>query len=285
MNDYERIAEVIRYLDEHHSEQPDLASMAERLGLSSYHFHRLFSSWAGITPKDFLQCLTVRHAKERLKSGANILETALESGLSGPGRLHDLCVGLESATPGEIKSGGAGLKIVGGFTVTPFGLCLIAQSPRGICHLSLFESGEEESQWSSLLQEWPNAAVVRDDRAVRCMAKEIFVVESDKASRPLRAYVRGTPFRVRVWRALIRVPAGHVVTYGQLATAIGEPTAARAVGAAVGQNALAYLIPCHRVIRSTGVIGEYRWGGLRKRAMLAWEARTMTDRPVLSNVM
>jgi AraC family transcriptional regulator of adaptative response/methylated-DNA-[protein]-cysteine methyltransferase len=271
MNDYERIARVIRYLDEHHAEQPGLAALAKSAGLSPYHFHRLFSAWAGVTPKDFLQCLTLAHVKESLQNGKSILDSSLDAGLSGPGRAHDLCVNLEAASPGEIKLGGKGWTITAGFAKTPFGNCLIAQSPRGICHLAFLEPGEEKAAWSELHENWPNARLLRNDSAARKFSRQIFT-HSTRRSRPaIRALVRGTPFQLRVWRALMRIPAGHVTSYGRLATTLNIPSAARAVGSAVAANSLAYLIPCHRVIRETGVVGEYRWGDLRKRALLVWE--------------
>jgi len=287
MNDYERVAQIIRFLDERRAEQPDLAAVAARAGLSPFHLHRLFSAWAGVTPKDFLQCLTLAHAKELLRTGESILDAALESGLSGPGRLHDLCVNLEAASPGELKSGGAGWTVSFGFAESPFGKCLLAKSPRGICRLSFVEN--EKPALTALQNDWPQAKLRCDDSAVARLAAKIFVgraidqsAGTDQPSpgsfgtartgAPLRAFVRGTPFQVRVWRALLAVPPGSLTSYGRLAAAIGQPSAARAVGAAVGQNPLAYLIPCHRVIRETGVIGNYHWGPIRKRAMIGWES-------------
>jgi len=272
MNDYERIARVIGYLDEHHTEQPELAVLARQAGLSQFHFHRLFSTWAGVTPKDFLQCLTVAHVKELLRNGGSVLNTAMEAGLSGPGRVHDLCVTLEAASPGELKAGGEGWKIVFGFADTPFGRCLIGESPRGICHLSFVESRNDRANLAELRQEWPRAALKRDDALAGRVAKRIFGRSHNGQSRTgLRAFVRGTPFQVRVWRALLQVPPGQLVSYGWLAKAVGQASASRAVGSAVGSNPLACLIPCHRVIRETGVIGEYRWGAVRKRAIIGWE--------------
>jgi AraC family transcriptional regulator of adaptative response/methylated-DNA-[protein]-cysteine methyltransferase len=277
MNDYERIAQIIRFLDERRVEQPDLATLATRAGLSPFHLHRLFSTWAGVTPKDFLQCLTLVHAKELLRRGESILEAALESGLSGPGRLHDLCVNLEAATPGELKSGGAGWAIVFGFAGSPFGECLIAESPRGLCHLSFI--GNKKAASAELQEHWPHAKLRHDDSVAGRLAAKIFTDPSKTSSWPaLRAFVRATPFQVRVWRALLQVPSGSLTSYGRLAAAIGRPAAARAVGAAVGQNPLAYLIPCHRVIRETGVIGNYHWGPIRKRAMIAWESSSHVER-------
>ncbi|MBI5385886.1 MAG: methylated-DNA--[protein]-cysteine S-methyltransferase [Verrucomicrobia bacterium] len=308
MNDYERIALVIRYLDEHHTEQPDLATLADCVGLSPFHFHRLFSAWAAITPKDFLQCLTLAHAKDLLRQGSSVLEAALSAGLSGPGRLHDLCVTLEAASPAEVKSGGAGWTILAGFADSPFGKCLVGESPRGISHLSFVESEQaisklrssrrEEAQTSkemepphvgcygfaggsedgegemaALREAWPHARLHRDDSAAARLAGRVFERPAGLSARPiLRAFVQGTAFQVRVWRALLQIQPGTLVSYGRLATALGQSTAARAVGTAVGQNPLAYLVPCHRVIRETGVVGDYRWGTVRKRAILAWES-------------
>jgi len=275
MDDYQRIARVIRYLDEDHRSQPDLATLAERAGLSPFHFHRLFSAWAGVTPKDFLQCLTLTHAKALLRAGQSVLDAALSAGLSGPGRLHDLCVSLEAASPGEWKSGGEGWTIVAGLADSPFGRCLIGESPRGICHLSFIESIDGGTELTALAADWPRARVQRDDGAAARLASRVFERPDRAGSRPaLRAWVRGTPFQVRVWRALLALPPGTLVSYGRLAAALGKPTAARAVGTAVGHNPLAYLIPCHRVIRETGVIGDYRWGRTRKRAIVAWEGAT-----------
>ena len=271
MNDYERIARVIRYLDEHHAEQPDLAVLAKGAGLSAFHFHRLFSAWAGVTPKDFLQCLTFTRVKESLQAGKSILDSALDAGLSGPGRAHDLCVKLEAASPGEMKSGGAGWTLIAGFTETPFGTCLIAESPRGICHLAFIESETKEAAWEELHENWPGARLRRNDSAAGKIGGRIFARLPGRSRRPLRAFVQGTPFQLRVWRALLQIPAGQLTTYGRLAEAVGNPKASRAVGSAVGANSLAFLIPCHRVIRETGVIGEYRWGQVRKRALVAWE--------------
>jgi AraC family transcriptional regulator of adaptative response/methylated-DNA-[protein]-cysteine methyltransferase len=269
MHVYERIARVICYLDEHHTGQPDLATLAEQVGLSPFHFHRLFCAWAGITPKDFLQCLTLAHAKALLRRGERVLDAALVSGLSGPGRLHDLCVGLEAASPGELKSGGAGWTITAGFADSPFGGCLVAESSRGICHLAFVDTANAVARWAALQEEWPQARLQRDDTAAARLAGQIFARPAgERRHPPLRAFVRGTGFQVRVWRALLQVPPGTMVSYGYLAAALGQPEAARS---AAGRNPLAYLIPCHRVIRRTGVVGEYRWGTVRKRAIMVWE--------------
>lgn len=273
MNDYHRIALVIRYLGECHTEQPDLATLAAYAGLSPSRFHRLFVAWAGVTPKDFLQCLTLSHAKHLLRHGESVLDAALKAGLSGPGRLHDLCVTLEAASPGELKTGGAGWTIAAGLADSPFGRCLVAESPRGLCQLSFVEPGDETAAWAGIEESWPRARLHRDDAAAARLTRRIFTRPAQICSGPpLRALVRGTPFQIRVWRALLQVPPGALVSYGRLAAALGQPGAARAVGSAVGKNPLPYLIPCHRVIRETGVVGDYRWGRVRKQAILAWES-------------
>ncbi len=273
MNDYERIALVIRYLDEHHAEQPDLTTLAEYVGLRPSHFHRLFSCWAAITPKDFLQCLTLSHARELLRDGKSLLDAALISGLSGPGRLHDLCITLDAASPGELKSGGKGWTISAGFADSPFGRCLIGEGPRGICHISFIESQDGGAEWIGLQRDWPLARLSRDDSSATRLADRVFERPPRSGLRPaLRAFVRGTEFQVQVWRSLLQIQPGALVSYGSLASTLGRPAAARAVGTAAGQNPLAYLIPCHRVIRETGVVGDYRWGHVRKRAILAWES-------------
>ncbi len=273
MNDYQRIAAVIRYIDEHRTGQPSLDELAAQAGLSPFHFHRLFSAWAGVTPKDFLQCLTLAHARQLLREGESVLDAAFAAGLSGPGRLHDLTVSLDAATPGEIKSGGQGWTLRAGFADSPFGDCLVAESPRGICHVSFLQDGStRESALLALQAEWPHAVLHRDDAVAVNAVSTMFVPPHERRrGRSLRILVRGSLFQVRVWRALLAIPEGSLASYGGLAAGIGAPAAARAVGSAVAKNNIAWLIPCHRVIRETGVVGEYRWGSDRKRAMLAWE--------------
>ena len=268
MNDYERIAAAIRYLESHRGEQPGLAEVAAGAGLSPSHFHRIFTRWAGATPKDFLRCLTLADARERLIRGESVLASAIECGLSGPGRLHDLCVSLEAATPGEIKSGGEGLEIRFWTAESPFGRCLIADTPRGICHLSFFD-GNEDREIQALRGGWPAAEFRRDDRQAGALVGRIFGPANGRGE--FRLHLRGTPFQLRVWRALLEIPPGTLVSYGGIARAAGNPQAARATGSAIGRNDISFLIPCHRVIRETGVCGHYRWGALRKRAILAWE--------------
>ncbi len=271
MNDFDRIATVIRYLDENHAKQPSLSELATAAGLSESHFHRLFRRWAGVTPKEFLQSLTVEQAKRRLRESASVLDTALDSGLSGPGRLHDLLVTIEAASPGEFKSGGRGMNIAWGFAESPFGLCSLGWNPRGVCHLAFHEPDEPSEEPSSLQENWPNATLEQNNSAARRQARIIFNSAAAPVA-PLRAFVRATPFQLRVWRALVRIPEGCVTSYRTMAGAIGSPNASRAVGTACGSNSIAYLIPCHRVIRETGVVQGYRWGTTRKRALLAWES-------------
>jgi AraC family transcriptional regulator, regulatory protein of adaptative response / methylated-DNA-[protein]-cysteine methyltransferase len=271
MNDYARVEKVIRFLDENHPAQPSLADLAGACGLSESHFHRLFHRWAGATPKDFIQCLTVEHALRRLRESASVLDAALDAGLSGPGRLHDLLVTIEAATPGEIKSGGSGMTIEWGMAATPFGNCTLGWNPRGICHLAFHDTDSIMTAPPELRAGWPNATLHRNDREAARRARIIFDPDARSAA-PLRAFVRGTPFQLKVWRALLRIPEGRIASYRTIATAIGQPTATRAVGTACGSNPIGYLIPCHRVIRETGIVQGYRWGHARKQALLAREA-------------
>ena len=271
MNDFDRIATMIRYLDENHARQPTLGDLATATGLSESHFHRLFRRWAGITPKDFLQCLTAEHAKHRLRESASVLDAALDAGLSGPGRLHDLLVTVEAVSPGEFKHGGRGLAIEWGLAESPFGRCSLGWNTRGICHLAFHETTDNSVVPSELVENWSQAEFRRNDHGASRRAKIIFQ-PAPSATAPLKAFVRATPFQLKVWRALLRVPVGCVASYRRIAGAIGNPMAGRAVGTACGLNPIAYLIPCHRVIRETGVVRGYRWGHIRKRALLAWES-------------
>ncbi len=269
-SDYERIERAIRYLDAHRLEQPRLADVAAEIGLSEHHFQRLFRRWAGVSPKRFVQYLTAEHAKQLLRAGASVLDTAFETGLSAPSRVHDLLVSLEAVTPGEYKRRGAGLTIRHGLHPSPFGATLVATTERGILSLAFVEPHEAHARIRELAERWPLAHIVRDDAATRPLIERIF--DDARAQRPVPVLVRGTNFEVRVWEALLRVPPGAATTYGALASAVDAPRAARAVGRAVGRNPVGYLIPCHRVLRSTGAFGEYRWGAARKRAMLAFES-------------
>lgn len=271
MNDYERIAAAIRYIQAHRTEQPNLATVASSIGLSPSRFHRLYSAWASTTPKDLIQCLTLSHAKELLYQGKSVADAALGAGHFGPGGLHDPCVMIEAATPGQIKSRGAGMEVRAGVAATPFGNCLIGESPRGICHISFYDNGQREIAIKDMHAEWPLASFLWSDGQAESLCGKIFSLPGS-SSTPWKLFVRGTPFQIKVWRALLRIPSGALASYSMIAAAAGHPKASRATGSAIGSNAISFLIPCHRVIRKTGVTGHYRWGAERKRAMLAWES-------------
>lgn len=281
--DYARIERAIRFVEANRDRQPELAEIAASVHLSEYHFQRLFQRWAGISPKRFLQFLTKEDAKRRLRESASVLEAALEAGLSGSGRLHELLVECEAVTPGEVRRGGEGLEIRYGFHPSPFGECLLASTARGICALRFVGSAGRAAEFDALAREWAKARWVRDpDRtgalAARALAGLLPPGRNGQGSGPLRLHLRGTNFQLKVWEALLAVPEGAVTTYSALARAIGHPGAARPVGGAAGRNPIALLIPCHRVLRSLGGITGYRWGGPRKQAILAWEAAHARDR-------
>ena len=269
--DYDRIAEAIRYLDAHHEQQPGLDDLAVHLHMSPYHLQRVFKRWAGISPKRFLQCITVEHAKRLLADSSSVLDATYAAGLSSPGRLHDLFVTVEAVTPGEFKAQGAGLTLAYGRHRTPFGPCLLAASARGVTDLAFVNGDGGEADLAGLRTRWPAANLVRDDRATAPYAERIFGGSSVADANPLPLHLKGTNFQLKVWQALLRIPAGHLCAYVDVAAHLGQPRAAQAVGQAVGANPIAYLIPCHRVIRQTGVISDYRWGAVRKKAILGWE--------------
>lgn len=268
--DYERIAKAIEYLRRHATAQPDLSAVARHVHLSEHHFQRLFTRWAGVSPKRFLQFLTVEHAKSRLGQPLDLLALTADVGLSGPGRLHDLFVTLEGMSPGEMRAGGAGLVLRYGIHPTPFGPCLIATSVRGVCALHFV--AHPASARALLRDDWPHAGLVPDAMGTADLARRIFDPLQARQPQPLALLVRGTNFQLQVWRALLRLPFGSVASYRSIATHIGHPSAARAVGNALGANPIAWLIPCHRVIRAGGTFGPYRWGEARKAALLGWEA-------------
>ncbi|MCL4266812.1 MAG: methylated-DNA--[protein]-cysteine S-methyltransferase [Anaerolineae bacterium] len=272
--DYALVEKAIHYLEENYQNQPALADIAAHVGLSEYHFQRLFSRWAGISPKRFGQYLTMQHAKQVLAESQNILEAAFATGLSGPGRLHDLFVTHEAVTPGEYKARGAGLTIRYGFHPTPFGEALLAETERGICGLSFVTGGlpgnGRAAAYADLAHAWPQAMLVEDEGGTQTAVTQIFSPADRQA--PLPLYLKGTNFQIQVWMALLRVPTGALVTYGTLARAAGQDKAVRAVGTAVGHNPIAYLIPCHRVIQKSGNLGGYHWGATRKKALIGWEA-------------
>ena len=277
--DYSRVERAIRYVEANRRRQPELTQIAASVHLSEYHFQRLFQRWAGISPKRFLQFLTKEDAKRRLRESASVLEAALESGLSGSGRLHELLVECEAVTPGEVRRGGEGLEIRYGFQPSPFGECLLASTPRGICALRFVGSAGRTAEFEALAREWPKARWIRDLDRTGALACRVFTgLPHGHRHGLIRLHLHGTNFQIKVWEALLAVPEGSVITYSALAHFIGHPGAARAVGSAAGRNPIALLIPCHRVLRSVGDITGYRWGGPRKQAILAWEAAHARDR-------
>ena len=272
--DYDRIEQALRFIEDNSQAQPDLESIARELELSPHHFQRLFRRWAGISPKRFLQALTVEHAKRALAGSQSVLDASYDAGLSGPGRLHDLFVACEAMTPGEYKRLGAGLAIRFGFHESPFGEALVMQTERGVCGLA-FVVDDEAAALADMTGRWPAARLIADPATTRPIAARIFApldAGGAKAAGPIPLLLKGTNFQIQVWRALLRIPSGHVVSYDQIARALGRPGAARAVGGAVAANPVSYLVPCHRVIQQSGAIGGYYWGPARKRAMLGWEA-------------
>lgn len=271
VSDYNRVAQAIHFLEENVRRQPTLDEVARSVYLSEFHFQRLFRRWVGISPKRFLQFLTIEHAKRRLDECRSVLDATYDAGLSSPGRLHDLFVTLEAVTPGEYKRRGEGLRIAYGFHDTPFGTALLASTDRGLCALAFVDEGGEGAAIDDLRERWENADLDEDPRQTADLARRVFA-PAEEDDRPIPLLVQGTNHQVRVWEALLRIPPGAMVSYEQLAAAAGRPDAVRAVASAVGRNPIAYAIPCHRVIRKLGALGGYRWGLGRKRAILGWEA-------------
>jgi len=268
--DYARIEQAIIFIEQNFREQPDLKEVAGYLGLSEYHFQRLFGRWAGISPKRFLQFLTVEHAKQLLKQSKNLLDVTYETGLSSPGRLHDLFVTCEAMTPGEFKNEGEGLTIYYGFHPSPFGECLLAVTERGVCGLEFVSNEGREAVLNEFRQKWAKANLVEAPAQTEPFADQIFNPVKQKQALPL--VLKGSNFQLKVWQALLKIPFGAVVSYEDIANHIGQPKAVRAVGNAVAHNPIGFVIPCHRVIKKVGRIDEYHWGSARKRAILAWEA-------------
>ena len=268
--DYLRIEQAISYLENRYKDQPSLEEVAANIGLSEYHFQRLFTRWAGVSPKRFLQFLTKEGAKELLNRSENLLDTTHQVGLSSLGRLHDLFVTAEAVTPGEYKSHGEGVTIRYGIHLTPFGKCLIGLTERGICHLGFVQISEGDAI-DAMFAEWKEAKMIEDYRATAALVEPIFNLRYNTRIKPLTLHLRGTNFQLKVWEALLTIPAGSVTTYERIASTIGKPGATRAVGTAIGHNPIAVLIPCHRVIRKIGDFGNYRYGEVRKKALLARE--------------
>lgn len=272
---YSRIAQAISYLNGNFKTQPSLEEVAGKINLSPFHFQRLFTEWAGVSPKKFLQYLTVEHAKKLLKENqATLFETAFETGLSGTSRLHDLFVNIEGMTPGEYKNGGENLAINYSFAETPFGNILVASTAKGICHIAFTEHAEEALE--NLKIKFPKAIYRQFADAAQQHALYIFTHDWDRISE-IKLHLKGTDFQLKVWETLLKIPTGQLTTYGAIAKEIGMPSASRAVGTAIGANPVAFIIPCHRIIQATGSLGQYHWGSTRKTAIIGWEAAKTTS--------
>lgn len=268
--DFSRITAAIDYINNHFRQQPGLEEVAGQIHMSPFHFQRLFTAWAGVSPKKFLQYITVSHAREMLKEGhASLFETAYETGLSGASRLHDLFVNIEGMTPGEYRNGGESLIIHHSFAETPFGNILVASTPKGICHMAFAD--DENTALQNLYHLFPNAAFKQMVDLAQQNVLYIFTHDWGRLDQ-VKLHLKGTSFQLKVWETLLKIPMGRLTTYGAIARHMNRPTASRAVGSAVGDNPVAFLIPCHRVIQSTGLFGQYHWGSTRKTAMIGWEA-------------
>jgi AraC family transcriptional regulator of adaptative response/methylated-DNA-[protein]-cysteine methyltransferase len=270
--DYDIVRRAIAHIRGHWRTQPEIDDIADAAGVTATDLHHLFRRWCGLTPKAFLQALTLDSARELLRSSASVLDTSYEVGLSGPGRLHDLFVTHESMSPGEWKAGGDGLTITYGFHPCPFGMALVMMTPRGLAGLALADAGKERASLRDMRARWPKAKYVEDYAATAATARRIFDSAMWKPDQPLRVVLIGTDFEVRVWEKLLTIPMGKLTTYSDIARSTGAPKAARAVGAAVGKNPISFVVPCHRVVAKNGDITGYHWGISRKRAMLGWEA-------------
>lgn len=270
---YKLVAETIQWVAEHQTAQPDLQRLSTQMGVSPHHLQRTFQSWAGVSPKQFLKSLTRNAALDRLKKGSSVLDAALDAGLSGPGRLHDLMISTDALTPGEIRKHGEGVQLDYGLGETLFGKALIAWTSRGINFLGFCDENGAEPTFTSLQEQWSDAKFREDPVAAQRWLDDVFNGSNDQ---PIPLWLRGSPFQLKVWQALLDIPEGTHTSYGRLASRIGHPGAARAVGSAVGSNPVSWIIPCHRVIRQAGEIGGYRWGGFTKRAMVGFEAASQS---------
>lgn len=270
--DYDIVRRAIAHIRGNWRAQPEIDVIAKAAGVNPTELHHLFRRWCGLTPKAFLQALTLNRARELLRSSASVLDTAYEVGLSGPGRLHDLFVTHEAMSPGEWKAGGEGLTLTYGFHPCPFGMALVMITPRGLSGLALADAGKERAALRDMKSRWPRARYVEDFAATATTARRIFDTSLWREDQPLRIVMIGTDFEVRVWEKLLTIPMGQVTTYSDLAAKAGSPKGARAVGAAVGKNPICFVVPCHRVIGKSGDITGYHWGLTRKRAILGWEA-------------
>ena len=274
-HDYDMVKHTLAFISENWREQPSLDTLADQAGLSPTHLQRLFTRWAGLSPKAFLQAVTLDHARGLLRDSASILDASYELGLSGPGRLHDLFVTHEGMSPGIYKAHGRGLNIEYGFHDCPFGRALILITNEGLAGLAFADHGKEKSALADMTSRWPEATYVENQQATAAYAKRIFESERWKPEQPLRIVFIGSDFEIRVWETLMRIPVGKASTYSDIASHIGKPKAARAVGAAVGKNPISFVVPCHRVLGKSGGLCGYHWGLTRKRAILGWEAGVM----------
>jgi AraC family transcriptional regulator of adaptative response/methylated-DNA-[protein]-cysteine methyltransferase len=272
LRDYDSVRRAIAFISEHWRTQPTIEAMADAAGVTPDELHHLFRRWAGLTPKAFMQALTLDHAKHLLRDSASILDAALDSGLSGPGRLHDLFVTHEAMSPGEWKNGGAGLSLRFGFHASPFGTAVVIASGRGLAGLAFADPTEEHAALADMRARWPNATYVEDIEGTAPLAQRIFNTKLWRPDQPLRVVLIGTDFEVRVWETLLKIPMGRAVSYSDIACKIEKPKASRAVGAAVGKNPVSFVVPCHRALGKDGKLTGYHWGITRKQAMLGWEA-------------
>ena len=276
--DYSRVSRAVEFMTENWQDQPPLETIAQHAGLSPAHFQRLFKRWAGISPKEFLQAITLDHARALLRDSASVLDTTYAVGLSSPARLHDLFVDHEAMTPGEYKHRGAGIEMAYGFHDCPFGRALIMATPRGVSGLAFADGGaEEETALADMMARWPKANYTEDTSHTANYANRIFTPELWRETDPLKVVLIGTDFEIRVWKALLQIPMGRAVTYSDIAEHLENPKASRAVGTAVGRNPISFVVPCHRVLRKGGGLGGYHWGLTRKRAMIGWEAAQVGD--------
>lgn len=272
LHDYEAVRRAIAFISEHWRTRPTIEAMADAAHVTPDELHHLFRRWAGLTPKDFMQALTLDHAKRLLRDSVSVLDVAHDSGLSGPGRLHDLFVTHEAMSPGEWKKGGEGTRLAYGFHPSPFGTAVVIASARGLAGLAFADDGGEGPALADMQRRWPLATYVHDQAGTAAIARRIFDPSQWSAEQPLRVVLIGTDFEVRVWETLLRIPLGRATTYSDIAGRIAAPKASRAVGAAVGKNPISFVVPCHRVLGKSGALTGYHWGLTRKRAMLGWEA-------------
>ena len=272
LRDYDSVRRAIGFISEHWRAQPGIESIAEAASVTPDELHHLFRRWAGLTPKAFMQALTLDHAKSLLRDSASVLDAALDSGLSGPGRLHDLFVTHEAMSPGEWKTGGAGMELRYGFHPSPFGSAIVISSERGLAGLAFSDPGEEKPAFEDMARRWPRATLVADQTGTAAMARRIFDARLWNPEQPLRVLLIGTDFEVRVWETLLKIPMGRAVCYSDIANNIDSPKASRAVGAAVGKNPISFVVPCHRALGKSGALTGYHWGITRKQAMIGWEA-------------